>query len=64
MRVIKTRDYKWDRSRFSRSAPCRAGPACIMRGTGETRSGKPDNFPCTQLREKRIDDLPIHLQGI
>ncbi|MPV70545.1 hypothetical protein GD429_33185 [Burkholderia sp. BE17] len=61
MRVIKTRDYKWDRGRSSRSVPCFAGPACIMRGAGEAR---PDNFPCTQPREKRIDDLPIHLQGI
>ncbi|GAU02643.1 hypothetical protein BSLA_01r4919 [Burkholderia stabilis] len=49
MRVIKTRDYKWDRGRSSRSVPCFAGPACIMRGIGETRPG---NFPCTQLREE------------
>ncbi|AXF19852.1 hypothetical protein CUJ89_04550 [Burkholderia pyrrocinia] len=51
MRVIKTRDYKWDRDR-SRGHPalCPAGPACIMRGTGERR---PDNFPCTQPRENR-----------
>ncbi|TCW73077.1 hypothetical protein C5O79_03945 [Burkholderia sp. SRS-25] len=55
MRVIKTRDYKWDRGRARRSAPAvsrRAGPACIMRGTGERRPGKPDNFPCTQPREE------------
>ncbi|ERJ35762.1 hypothetical protein L810_1335 [Burkholderia sp. AU4i] len=54
MRVIKTRDYKWDRGGFRRSAPAGAllaGRACIMRGAGERRPGKPDNFPCTQLRE-------------
>ncbi|CAI8832326.1 Xanthine dehydrogenase [Burkholderia ambifaria] len=50
MRVIKTRDYKLDRGRTSRPAPCRARPACMMPGTRERR---PDYFPCTQPRENR-----------
>ncbi|AWG31083.1 hypothetical protein B9Z07_19695 [Burkholderia cenocepacia] len=64
MRVIKTRDYKCDRGCSSRCAPRSAGRhvSCAAPASGGPR--KPDNFPCTQLREKRIDDLPIHLQGI
>ncbi|RQR36317.1 hypothetical protein DIE12_28410 [Burkholderia sp. Bp9015] len=50
IRVIKTRDYKWDRGRSSRPVPCSARPACTMAGMRERR---PDYFPCTQPRENR-----------
>ncbi|AQQ19347.1 hypothetical protein A8E36_00135 [Burkholderia cenocepacia] len=63
MRVIETRDYKWDRGRSSRCAPCSAGRhvSCAAPASGGRAS---QTIFHARNREKRIDDLPIHLQGI
>ncbi|ESS40734.1 hypothetical protein P355_2245 [Burkholderia cenocepacia KC-01] len=39
MRVIKSRDYKWDRDRSSRSVPCFAGPPVSC--AAPARGGQP-----------------------